>query len=429
MAPLRFLHAADLHLGRPFAGLSRSLPDSAPRLLRAGYRAWERIVKTALDGNVDFVTLAGDVFDNANPAVRPRVAFRDGVKRLHEAGIPVFLTLGNHDPLCDFPDALRSLPGLRLFGAEPEGMEFDAPHEDRRVMIYGASFERAAVRENLVRRFQRDPAAEIAIGIVHANVSGVSGHDDYAPCTLDDLRLTGMDLWCMGHVHANTILSEYPLILYAGTSQGAHINETGARGCYLITVDGPREATAKFVPIAPVRWEKLELDVTHVSGEEDLLDALEDECAKLANDDEGVEAVVVRIDLKGRGGGHTQALAHGTSELADLLGERLAKLPVPVFAESVRDVTVSTIDRNALMSEEGFLADFLKLCREVPGDPHMTEELIGQLQAELAKHPYQRYLDPALFPARLNEDSDTLAGVLREVEELIIREFLEGARR
>ncbi|MEJ2718705.1 MAG: DNA repair exonuclease, partial [Deltaproteobacteria bacterium] len=348
MAPLRFIHAADLHLGRPFAGLSKSLPESAELFLRAGYKAWERIVATALDGNADFVTLAGDVFDNANPAVRPRVAFRDGVTKLHEAGIPVFLTLGNHDPLCDFPDALRSLPGLHLFGAEPEGREFAAHHMDRRVMIYGASFERAAVRENLVRRFHRDPRAEIAIGVVHANVSGVSGHDDYAPCSLDDLRLAGMDLWCMGHVHLGTVLSEYPLILYAGTSQGAHVNETGARGCYVITVDGPGEAAAEFVPIAPVRWEKLELDVTDLSGEEDLLDALEDECGKLAPDDEGVEAVVARIHLKGHGTGQAQALAHGTSELADMLRERLARLPIPVFAESIRDATLSTIDLNAL---------------------------------------------------------------------------------
>jgi exonuclease SbcD len=429
MAPLRFLHAANLHLGRPFAGLSKSLPDSADRFLRAGYKAWERIVKTALDKRVDFVTLAGDVFDNANPALRPRVAFRDGVSRLHEAGIPVFLTLGNHDPLCDFPDALRSLPGLHLFGPEPEGMTFDAPHVDQQVIIYGASFERAATRENLVRRFQRDAAAEIAIGLVHANVSGMPGHDDYAPCSLEDLRRTGMDLWCMGHVHIATILSEYPLILYAGTSQGAHVNETGSRGCYLITVDGPAEALAKFVPVAPVRWEKLEVDLTDISGEEDLLDTLEHECSKLAPDDEDIDAVVARIHLKGQGGGHVLALAHGASELTEMLGERLARLPVPVFAESIRDATVSTIDLNSLMNEGGLLADFLKLCREAPDDPHVKEEIIGELQSELAKHQYQRYLDPALLPARLNEDPETFAAFLRDVEERVTRMFFEGVRK
>lgn len=238
-----------------------------------------------------------------------------------------------------------------------------------------------------------------------------------------------MDIWCMGHVHVATILSDYPLILYPGASQGAHVNETGSRGCYLLTVEGPEEATAEFVPIAPVRWEKLEVDLGDISAEEDLLEVLEDECSKLAPDDEDIDAVVARIHLTGQGGGHVQALAHGASELADVLGERLAGLPVPVFAESIRDATVSAIDLNSLMNEGGVLADFLKLCREAPDDSHVKEEIVGQLQDELAKLQYQRYLDPALFPARLNEDSETFAAFLRDVENLVARMFFEGVRK
>ncbi len=63
MTTLKFIHAADIHLGRPFSGLRRSSPELGNLFLQAGYDAWDRIVTTAIDRGVDFLTLGGDVFD------------------------------------------------------------------------------------------------------------------------------------------------------------------------------------------------------------------------------------------------------------------------------------------------------------------------------------------------------------------------------
>ena len=53
-----------------------------------------------------------------NPTVHARVAFKNGVERLYDARIPVYLAVGNHDPLKSFPESLRTLPGLHLFGSK-----------------------------------------------------------------------------------------------------------------------------------------------------------------------------------------------------------------------------------------------------------------------------------------------------------------------
>ena len=60
-----FIHAADLHLGAPFRGL-RALSDTwADRLLSAIPESYDRVIEAAVENNVDFVVIAGDIFDSA----------------------------------------------------------------------------------------------------------------------------------------------------------------------------------------------------------------------------------------------------------------------------------------------------------------------------------------------------------------------------
>ncbi len=392
MGPLRFIHAADLHLGRQFSGLQRTSPDLGQIFRRAHYEAWERIVSAAVDRKVDFVTLAGDIFDSSNPDVRARVAYRDGVGRLHEAGIPVCAVLGNHDPLATFPESLRNLPGQYLFGTEPEGIRPTSVEHCDGVMIFGASFPKTAVRENLVSRFRRDRGLDLAIGLVHANVSGMGGHRNYAPCTMDDLRASGMDIWCLGHVHARMILSHNPLILYPGASQGAQINETGPHGCDLVSINHGGVAETKFLPVAPVSWESIDVDITGFKAPEELLDAVDRESARFADRDESVQAIVARINLTGRGAPEVARMLENSEDLLDMLSDRLSAFPLPVFPESIRDLTSPWLDPESIMEGDGFLADFLRLCSETATDPAALEHLVGQVQQELLTKVSSRYL-------------------------------------
>jgi DNA repair exonuclease SbcCD nuclease subunit len=421
MASLKFVHAADLHLGRPFAGLNRSSPRLGELFVRAGYDAWKRIVDLSVDRKVDFVALAGDIFDGSRPSVRALVEFRNGIERLHAAEIPVFAALGNHDPLCDFPTTMHDLPGLSVFGSEPHGIEL--PRHPG-VVVYGVSFESSAVTDNLARRFKRDPDADVAVGILHANVAGDPGHDNYSPCCLDDLKSTGMDVWCLGHVHAKNILNEEPLALYCGTSQGAHINETGACGCYLIDIQGSGPVTAEFVPVAPVRWGQVEVDVSEAEGPEDVVGVAVDAASNLVPDDDFLKALVVRIKLKGRPKAGVIGGQGGLAEIAESISEALENSSVPVFPESIRDLTRSWIDLNALRQDEGFLGEFLRRSRDLSGDPELVKELADAIAGELSKQSYGRYLTGTVSPSNLAENPGALSPLLEEAAELVADMFL-----
>jgi exonuclease SbcD len=417
MSEIKFIHAADMHLGRQFSGLHQSSPELADLFRRAGYSAWETLVRTATERKVDFLTLAGDVFDSQHTTVKARVAFIEGLHRLHDAGITVFMALGNHDPLRSFPDSLRSLQNLRLFGPDPESIE-----ATQGVRIFGASFEKSVVTENLARKFKRDTSTDLAVAILHANVSGYSEHKNYAPCSLDDLRKSGMDVWCLGHVHSARILSADPLIFYPGAGQGAHAGETGSKGCYIVSVKAGKKGAAEFISLAPVRWDKIELNATNLSEPEDLLGSTEEACAGLASED--VKAVVVRINITGTPSDHvSQAIKSG--EIYEILMDRLPRLGVPVFPESVCDLTHPGFDLGSMIDDEGFLPEFLRLCRRSSEDPYNIEDIIREVHLELSRRVHRSYIAEDADPMKLLENRASLTAFVTNAAEQVASTFFE----
>ena len=63
MASFTFLHAADLHLGSPFQGLSLKDEDLARRFASASREAFRELVDLALSEKVAFLVIAGDIYD------------------------------------------------------------------------------------------------------------------------------------------------------------------------------------------------------------------------------------------------------------------------------------------------------------------------------------------------------------------------------
>ena len=85
-----FLHTADLHLGAPFKGLKSQSPRWGNIMLEAIPITFQRIIDVAIQDSVDFVIIAGDIFDGAKPSYADFALFLEGLKQLEEAGIEVF---------------------------------------------------------------------------------------------------------------------------------------------------------------------------------------------------------------------------------------------------------------------------------------------------------------------------------------------------
>ena len=94
---MKFIHAADLHLDSPLRGLDRNQAAPIERIRSATRAAFEGLIDLALAEHVDFLLLAGDVYDRDWQDFHTGLYFRQQMVRLERAGVAVFMVLGNHD--------------------------------------------------------------------------------------------------------------------------------------------------------------------------------------------------------------------------------------------------------------------------------------------------------------------------------------------
>jgi DNA repair exonuclease SbcCD nuclease subunit len=208
---------------------------------------------------------------------------------------------------------------------------------------------------------------------LHTNVGDRPGHHNYAPCSVEDLRATGMDYWALGHIHQPGVVLADPPALYSGIPQGRDPGELGERGCWLVDVDGSGRVTHRFVATDHVRWSPLSVDI----GELDTDEALRAACRGAIEEAiEGADgrSLIVRLRLTGRGPMHATLLRTGyLDDLRTLLNEE-RPLTVPfAWVESIADDTVPEIDVDARRSAQDFVGDFLRTVAEARRSERTTD--------------------------------------------------------
>ena len=363
LEPFRFLHTGDLHLDSPVEGLSAEAPPEVLALLRrATTDAWHNVVEVAIRQRVDFVVVAGDVFEVASPTLLGQTRFRDGLARLADAGIASFVVHGNHDPL----DGRSWAPSLAFpavthrFGTDP-GESAPVIRDGREIArVHGRSYPRPAVTDNYAALMGADPASPFSIGLLHTNVGDRPGHHNYAPCSVDDLRASGMDYWALGHIHQPGQVLDDPAAFYCGIPQGRDPGELGARGCWLVDVDAAGRASPTFVAADVVRWHPVELEIGGLADDESLRAACGtaiDEAMAVADG----RSLVIRMRLTGRGPLHATIVRTGyLDDLRQLLNEERGMAPPLAWVESIRDATRGEVDLEARRDTPDFVGDFLR---------------------------------------------------------------------
>lgn len=268
-----FIHAADLHLGSPFIGLASNDEELAKRMATASREALEALVQYAIQQEVAFVLIAGDVYDVDWRDMTIGHFFNREMSRLHRADIPVFLIKGNHDAESVITKNVPLPPNVKSFATAKAGTE-EIPA--LRVAIHGRSFANRAVTENLALSYPLPKAGWFNIGLLHTSCTGRPDHENYAPCSVEELLQRQYDYWALGHVHTFEQLHAAPPIVFSGNLQGRNIRETGPKGAVLVTVDGGHIESVQHVPFDRVRWAALAIDVTDLTNEAEVLKAFGD---------------------------------------------------------------------------------------------------------------------------------------------------------
>jgi DNA repair exonuclease SbcCD nuclease subunit len=381
MKPFSFVHAADLHLDSPFTGLGLNNPDIAAVLRSATFDAFDRCIRLCLENRVDFLLVAGDVYDGADRSLWAQIKFRDGLKRLSEAGIQSFIVHGNHDPLEGWSSSLIWPAGVHIFGGnEVKIIPFEKEGEIL-ASIQGISYRRRDERRNLAKGFERGNSG-FQIGLLHCNTGTDTGHEPYAPCSLDDLIRANMDYWALGHVHEKRILSSgAPWVVYAGNTQGRNIKEMGERGCYLARVDENGEVHLEFHGTDVVRWLNRNISLENISAEQALLDTLHAALENMLEEAAG-RPVICRIGLSGRSQIYQDLQRPGfIPDLLEILHEQGMTYSPFIWVERVDLQVRPTIDIQARRESQDFIGDLLRFCQELQTDPELREAITQDLSS------------------------------------------------
>jgi len=246
----------------------KNLPTSIHNKLKEStFIAFKKVIDTAINKKVDFIIIAGDIYDGEDRSIRAQIRFREEMLRLKENQIEVYLIHGNHDHLngnwvqIELPDNVHVFPSMVTLKQFVKN--------NASVNLYGFSYETRHVQERKIDEYERNEDANFHIGILHGNLEGSTDHRAYAPFQVKDLLAKKMDYWALGHIHKRELLETIPPIVYPGNIQGRHKKETEVKGCYYVELS-EGDAYLEFIPTSEVIWDTLKIDASTVKTFDDL---------------------------------------------------------------------------------------------------------------------------------------------------------------
>lgn len=383
----RFIHAADLHLDSPLKGLSERQGAPVEELRGASRKALDRLVEIAISENAHFVLLSGDIYDQDWKDYSTGLYFRSKMAQLDAAGIPVYLISGNHDAASVITRKLTLSANVTTF---PSRSAETHQVPGLPVSIHGMSFPNRAVPDNLLPKYPAPVAGCFNIGMLHTSLAGATGHDTYAPCSVEELIAKGYDYWALGHVHQPAVINQSPWIVYPGNIQGRHVRETGARGCYLVSVDDDtRQVTeCRWTDLDVARWAIVDIDLTGKDSTEEM-EALVRQGFADAVDHAADRLLAARVILRGNTRLHSTLLARAEHFEAEIEGWSQDFGAGRVWIEQVRILTKPLVDLTELSRQDPLAREVVEGLGELadhPGQfPPEIEAMLNHLPSDLSQ--------------------------------------------
>ena len=240
---LKLLHSADWHLDSPFRGFDR---ERGELLRRESLALPGKIAELCRREGCGLLLLPGDIFDG-----KPTRESLDALKNaLEEAGVPAFVTPGNHD-YGSFWQTEKWPGNLHLFLGDWESVSL--PDLDCRV--WGAGYRQMDC-PGLLESFRARGPETWQLGLVHGDA--VTPGSPYCPVTPAQVRGSGLTYLALGHVHrAGSFRAGDTLCGWPGCPMGRGWDETGEKGVYIVDVGERTEVSFRSLP--GIRFYNLEI--------------------------------------------------------------------------------------------------------------------------------------------------------------------------
>jgi len=417
---MKFIHCADIHLDTPLQGLAQYPGAPINEIRNATRRAFEKVLDAAISEKVDFLIIAGDLYDTGLKSFESALFFNKQMARLKDAGIAVYLIYGNHDAASKLIKQLRPPDNVHIFrSSQPHTFSND----NLRVAVHGQSFATPEITEDLAANYPPPVTGFFNIGVLHTNLAGISEHANYAPCSLETLKNKGYQYWALGHVHNRQILCVDPYIVYPGNSQGRHGKEQGEKSCELVTVAEAGAINIESISTSVVPWIEVVIDASACQTADEVYEKLRISLGGLVS--RGKERVTaLRLKFSGTTDAHAE-LSHDPEQvrnegisIANECGNGL------LWVERVQVSTMPRLDRDALLKREDPIGEIVRIIAALRQDPisvancSAIEELQKKLPSEVAEGGDPVKLDALTLSSAIEEAEGLLLARLSALEAL-----------
>jgi exonuclease SbcD len=412
---MKFIHCADVHLDTPLQGLAQYPGAPVDEIRNATRRAFEKVLNAAISEKVDFIIIAGDLYDTGLKSFESALFFNKEMARLKDAGIDVYLIHGNHDAASKLIKQLRPPRNVKVFrSTEPQTIL----NEELRVAIHGQSFATPEVTEDLAEKYPPPVPNFFNIGILHTNLGGVSEHANYAPCSLQRLKSKGYQYWALGHVHNGQVLCTDPYVVYPGNIQGRNGREQGEKSCELVTVSEAGTISIEKIFTSVVPWIEAVIDASGCQTADEVYEKLRARFGTLFLELKD-RVTAVRLRIVGATDAHpelnrdAEQVRNEAISIANECGNGL------FWVERVQLATQPRWDREELLKRDDPIGEVVRIVAALRQNAATVAnwssiaELQNKLPAELAE---------GAEPIKL--DLDALRTAIEEAEGLLLARLL-----
>lgn len=192
---VKFAHLADCHLGS----------WRQEELQQLNFKSFKKILELCVQEKVEFILISGDLFDSAYPPIEILKDSFAEFKKVHDAGIPVYLIAGSHDFSASgktFLDVLEKsgfCKNVENWDLEGDGRIRLKPHFHDNIAIYGYPGRKSGMEIEDLKKIYFKEINPFTILMIHTTIKDVTGTIPIESVEKEKLPLA--NYYALGHIH------------------------------------------------------------------------------------------------------------------------------------------------------------------------------------------------------------------------------------
>lgn len=334
---LKFLHCSDIHIDRPYTGMTPEKSEERRRELRATFM---RMMEFVRERGIDYCLISGDLFD---VKYATNTTAEIIIREFRNCPATKFIIApGRHDCYVNNPIySSGRLPGnCYVFDSDKLSRFY---FEKDRLTVYGWAFRGESINESPLYDRQVDDVSNINIVCGYADVDGALD-SGLCPISVSDMSKFGADYYALGSRHDKTEFIKRGGIMYSysGSLECTGFDDPYLGGVKLLNIDyndGELAIDGKHIAFGHVRFVTERIDVTGVNANNEITNRI----SRLISDKKyGVETAM-RVELVGRVDPRFIVPRNLECDAFGLYYFRLVDKTVPLFGTEPfkRDMTVA----------------------------------------------------------------------------------------